>query len=87
MAFAATNLAKEPRAFSIGPLKMQLMNFTAASADTSGTVTASNLSSIEQIHVVGLTLTAAPTLSGNTATLAFVDPAATVAGSLIILGR
>lgn len=87
MAFSASNLSAEPRAFSIGPLKMQLMSFSAASADTSGTVTADKLNEIVQIHVIGLELTAAPTLSGNEATLAFTDPAATVHGSLIILGR
>ena len=87
MAFAASNVSAEPRAFSIGPLKMQLMKFTAADDDVSGTVTADALSEIVQIHVIGLNLTAAPTLSGNTATLAFADPGAAAVGSLIVLGR
>lgn len=77
MAFAATASTSEPRSFSIGPLKVQIMTFTAANTDTSGTVTATALSSIKHIILDGgITLTAAPTFSGNVATLAFADPGA-----------
>lgn len=87
MAFSATASSGEPRSFSIGPLKIQLFNFSAASADVAGTVTATNLSSISHIIVSGLTQTAAPTFSGNVATLAFADPAATVYGQIIVFGK
>lgn len=88
MAFVATNLSAEPRSFSIGPVKVQIMTWAAASADTSGTVTADGLSRIDGILIGGgLTQTSAATFSGNVATLAFADPAATVVGQLIVFGR
>lgn len=87
MAFVASNNANEPRSFSLGPVKQQLMQWTAASADVSGVVTADKLSRIDYILVAGMTQTAAPVLSGNQATLAFVDPAATVFGQIICIGR
>lgn len=86
MAFAAAN-ATESRSFSVGPLKIQIMTFSAASADTSGTATFSALQSVEYVIVAGVTQTAAPTFSGNVATLAFVDPAATVYGQIIGFGK
>lgn len=87
MAFAASNSTKEPRSFSAGPVKFQIMTYSAASADTSGTVTASNLSQIYHIFLDGkLIHTSAPTFSGNVATLAFADPGATVYGTLICVG-
>lgn len=88
MAFAAANSSKEARSFSIGPVKIQIMTWSAASGDTSGTVTADKLSTIDHVLISGgLTLTAQPTMSANVATLAFVDPAATVAGVLICIGK
>lgn len=88
MAFAAVVLTSEPRAFSIGPVKAQVLTWSAASADTSGTATALSLSSISHVLLDGgLTLTAAPTFSGNVVTLAFADPAATVYGTMIVYGK
>lgn len=87
MALSASNLSAEPRAMSIGPLKIQIMTFSVASADTSGTVTFDSLSSISGVIVSGIVQTAAPTFSGNVATLAFVDPAATRYGQIIAFGR
>lgn len=86
MAFAAVVSTKEPRAQSIGPKKIQILTWSAASADVSGTVTATNLSRAEHIIIDGLKLTSAPTFSGNVVTLAFADPAATVYGTCIIIG-
>ncbi len=86
MALSASNLTAEPRAFSIGPLKMQIKTFTAASADTSGTVTFDGLSSVRMVIFNSLVQSAAPTFSGNVATLTFVDPAATVHGQIIGFG-
>lgn len=88
MAYSQSNSATEPRAFSLGPIRVQIITFTVASGDTSGTVTADKLSTITDIVVAsGLKLSAAPTLSGNTATLAFADPVATVAGTILAFGR
>ncbi len=88
MAFAAVASTAEPRSFSVGPLKKQIMTWSAASADTSGTVTATGLSSVSHIIIDGgLVLTAAPTISGNVVTLAFNDPAATVYGTLVVFGK
>jgi hypothetical protein len=88
MAFAAVNSTKEPRSFSIGPLKVQVMTYSAASADTSGTITADALKEVFHVILDGaISHTAAPTFSGNVATLAFADPAATVYGTVICIGR
>lgn len=81
MAFSASNSTKEARAFSVGPMKCQIMTYTAASGDTAGTVTADRLT---QLMVViadgGLKNSAAVTYSGNVATLAYEAlPTATAA--------
>lgn len=87
MAFAATNSSAQPQSFSIGPKKVQILNWSAASADVAGTITADGLSSAQQIILSGgLVLSAAPTYSGNVVTLAFVDPAATVYGQVMVIG-
>lgn len=87
MALTQSNSTMEPRSFSNGPVKMQIIDIQAESADTSGTVTADNLSKVEQVVVTGVTQTAAATMSGNTATLTFADPGATVVGTVICYGR
>lgn len=88
MAFAAANSSAEPRSFSLGPLKVQILTYSVASGDTSGTVTADALSSISHILLDGgLILSAAPTFSANVATLAFVNPAATRYGTVMVYGR
>jgi hypothetical protein len=88
MAFAAAN-ATESRAFSIGPVKIQVLTYSVASGDTTGTVTADALTTIDNIIVMGVAgvATAAPTYAANVATLAFVDPAATRYGQVICIGR
>lgn len=89
MAFAATAISAEPRSYSVGPLKEQVFTYTAASGDTSGTVTATALSTIVAIIVDGgLRHSAAPTFSGNVATLAFVDPSTGgLFGTIRVLGK
>jgi hypothetical protein len=74
---------------SIGPLKVQFMTYSVASGDTSGTITASGLKEVFHVIVDGAAgvATAAPTVSGNVATLAFVNPAATRYGTIICIGR
>jgi len=88
MAFVATLSTAEPRSFSIGPLKVQFYTYTAASGDTSGTITAAGLSSVKHVLVDGLGkgMSAAPSFSGNVVTLAFADPVATVAGTVMVIG-
>jgi len=88
MAFATTDSVSEPRSFSIGPVKIQIVKFTAASGDTSGTITADRLTDV--FHVIldgGLVYTAAPTYATNVATLAFKDPLGNAFGTAIIIGR
>lgn len=87
MALTATNLSAEPRSFSVGPLKMQLINFSIANGDTSGTITCDALSSVVYVSLHGLALTAAPTFATNVVTLAFVDPTATRYGQCVAFGR
>lgn len=87
MAITATVPTAEPRSWSVGPLKMQIIDFSAASGATGGTATADALSSAEWAIVTGVVQTAAPTVSGNVVTIAFTDPAATVYGQMIVLGR
>ena len=88
MAFAAVNSTSEPRAYSTGPLKKQILTWSCISGDTSGTVTATSLSSVQHIILDGgLILTAAPTFSGNAVTLAFNDPAVSVFGTCVVYGK
>jgi hypothetical protein len=89
MAFAATAISTNGlnRSQSLGPNKMQILNWTAASGDESGTITASSLSQVFQVILSGdLTLTAAPTYSGNVVTLAFANPGADRFGQVICIG-
>jgi hypothetical protein len=85
MSISITNSSAEPRSFSIGPVKVQLVDYVANSGATSGTVTADKLSSMSHILLLGgkLQHTAAPTFSANVATLAFAVAAETAA-SLIV---
>jgi len=88
MAFVATNSTKESRAYSIGPLKMQIMTYAAASADVSGTVTADGMSTLMHVIIDGKILqTSVATYATNVATLTFADPAATVVGTIICIGK
>jgi hypothetical protein len=64
------------------------MTYSVASGDTSGTITATHINTVTSVLIDGgLVLTAAPTFSGRTVTLAFIDPAATVYGTIIVRGR
>lgn len=87
MAFVASNVSNEPRSYSLGPQKLQVMKYTAASGDTSGTITADGLSSIDSIIMDGLQQTTAVSISGNVATVTFQDPVATVSGGILVLGK
>jgi hypothetical protein len=84
MSVTVTDMAFEPRSISQGPKKFQFVTVQALSGATSGTVTADRLNVIEHIVLPGIkSHTAAPTFSGNVATLAFTVPAETAASRTI----
>lgn len=88
MAFSASNAGGVlNRAYSVGPVKCQKMTFSVASGDTSGTATFDALHSIDHVEVDGVILTAATTMSSNTATITFADPLATHYGTITAYGR
>lgn len=87
MALVASSVSSEPRSWSLGPWKVQLLNFSVANTDTSGTATADSLSTVIWASVSGISQTAAPTFSGNVITLAFADPGATRHGQILVIGR
>lgn len=87
MALTASNAtAPADRAWSLGPVRVQLMNFSVVSGDTSGTITADGLNLVLYAQIHGVAQTAAPTFAGNVVTLAFADPAATRFGQALIIG-
>lgn len=86
MAFAATKVDALDRAWSIGPVKVEVQTFTAADGDTSGTVTANHLSRVDLAIVTGL-LDVAQTISGAEVSLTFDDPAADAEGQILLIGR
>jgi hypothetical protein len=87
MALVSTLSTKEARKFSFGgPLKCEIHTYTVGTGITSATVTAKNLSTVYHAFVDGLQSTALPVCSSNTAVLAFVDPAATVYGTILLIG-
>lgn len=89
MAFVATMSTKSPSFAVGGQYKAQIFTWTAASGDTSGTITCTGLSSVDHVIIDGMGkgMSAAPTFSGNVVTVAFADPVATVAGTGIAFGR
>lgn len=75
------------RAYSLGPLKYQVVNYTTATSDTSASVVATSIANVSFIvDGGGLLFTAAPTYSGNTVTLAFTVPTGGVSGALMVFG-
>lgn len=86
MAFSASSVSALPRAWSIGPVKIEVQTFTAANTDTSGTITANYLHDVDFAIVTGL-LDVSQTISGKTVTLAFDDPGADAEGQIILIGK
>lgn len=78
-----------PVSWSVGPHKQEVQLINIISGDTGATITATNLSRVDQALPLmsGVTLTAQPTISGNVVTLAFTDPAASRYCQIILLGR
>lgn len=87
MALSASTPTGLERAWSIGPVKVQVKTFSVANGDTSGSVTFDSLSSVKLAFATGVTQTAAITYSGNVATLTFADPTATRYGQIIAIGN
>lgn len=88
MALSSANAGGQlGRGYSNGPVKVQKKTFSVANGDTTGAITFDALSSIDHVEVEGVVLTAAVTMSGNVATLAYVDPAATRHGTITAYGR
>ncbi len=87
MAFVATLSTSEVRKFALGgPLKAEIFTYTVGTGITSGTITSKNLHTIYHVIIDGVISSAAATFSTNVATLTFVDPAATVYGTAILIG-
>lgn len=84
MALSSALISQEPRAFSIGPWKVELRSVSIADTDTSGTVTAENLSEVIMAIPAGLACTDVA-VSGATATLTFADPGAGGADGFVLL--
>jgi hypothetical protein len=80
MANVGTNSSTIARALNLGIYKMQVVDINIPSGATSGTVTADGMA--EMNHIImpqACTHTAAPTFSGNVATIACTVPAGTQA--------
>ncbi len=84
MAITTTDMVFEPRSISTGTRKFQFVNVVINGGQTSGTITADRLNTLSHIILPGIkSHTAAPTYSGNVATLAVTVPAETAASRTI----
>lgn len=84
MAITTSAPVGEPRAFKFGAMDAQLIQVRANSGATSGSLVATSIARLD--HVIlpsGFVQSAAPSMSGNTATLAFSVPAETAASKAI----
>lgn len=80
MAITSSSATYQPAAVSIGPVRIQILEVVATTGSTSGTIQATRLGRIFHIIIPGIkSQTAAPTYSGNTATVAVTVPAETAA--------
>lgn len=86
MSVATFGNSVEPRSFSIGPVKMQIMYITVGAADTAITLTADALSQIASFHLPGLQVSTA-SISGNTATITIIAPGNAVQGHVLVIGK
>lgn len=84
-----TASALVPASWSLGPFKVEVQKIAVVSGDDSATITAAQLSTVDEAIVCGgpITLTAQPTISANVVTLAFTDPAANRFVKIILLGK
>ncbi len=86
MAITITQASAEPRAFSVGPLKMEILSWSSStSADTSVVVTSPSMSTVAFAVLTGAVQTAAA-LSGKVATITIAQTAQQ-SGQIILFGR
>lgn len=84
----ALSAGTQPTTFSLGPVKVQLMNYSAASGDTTMTATADTMTTVfYAVLTGGFVETTATTYATNVATFTFTDPAAARHGRVLIFGR
>lgn len=85
MAIASvTEAAYEPASIAVGHINVQFVEVVINSGATSGTLTASRLKDLKHVIIPGISsYTAAPTYSGNVATLAFTVPAETASSRTV----
>lgn len=75
-----------PRAWSVGPYRMEVYSFTAATGDSSVVVTSSNLNIVNFGILSGALQTAAASVSGKVATFT-ITAAGDKFGQIILLGK
>lgn len=74
--------------WSLGPVKVQILDLGIVSGDVSATATATGLSSVDYAILIGnVRQSAVPTYATNVATFTFADPVATVKGHVLCFGR
>lgn len=86
MAFSSAKPAGLERSWSIGPAKIQVKTLAAENGDTSGTLVADALASVDVAIITGLS-NVAQTITGNSVAITFTDPAADAAGQVIFIGK
>lgn len=87
MAVTSALLTSEPRAFSIGPVKMEIWTYTMASGDTSVVITSKSLSRVDHAIMTGSPKQTALAISGLAATFTVADPSTGGAvGTVILIG-
>lgn len=87
MAITISSPTGEPRAFSLGPVKMQMKSWSSStSADTSVVVTADSLTRIDFALCTGAEQTAAASISGNVATFTIVQTGQDK-GQVLLIGK
>jgi len=77
--------SSNPRAWSLGPYKMELWSYSMASGDTSIAVTAGSMNTIVFALLTGVSHTA-ESYSGGTVTWTVVDPVANRIGDIVLFG-
>lgn len=87
MAITISSPAGEPRAFSLGPVKQQLKEWSSStSADTSVVVTADAMSRVDFAVLTGADQTAAASIAGNVVTFTIAQ-LAQQKGQILLMGR
>lgn len=86
MAFSSAALSAEPRAWSLGPWRVELQSISAQNTDTSGDVTAETLDQVIAAIPGGLNVEDV-SISGKVVSLTFLDPGEDAAGYILLIGR